>query len=138
LTRAGAEGEITQRVPNVVFEIREAQFDALADARREDFTRRTMDLLWERHDAAASLDAAALRAVVSEGIDAGASYGLFADDDLVPFIECRLLYGPEFPLRDDDAWAREILDDPDFDADDKALRLEGQVMLTLYHDDATE
>ncbi len=46
-----------------------------------------------------------------------------------PFLGCRVVYGPEFPVGDDDDWAREILDDPSLDADDKALRLEAQLEL---------
>lgn len=114
-----------------MFVIREAQFEALGDARREDFIRSTMDHLRARHDAAVAMDAGALRQVVTEGMDAAESYGLHAEGDIVPFVECRLLYGPEFPAGDDDDWAREVLDDPNLDADDKALHLAAQVELVL-------
>jgi hypothetical protein len=112
-----------------VFLIREAQFAALAAARREDFVREMMDLLRDRFDVAVAMEAAELRALVIEGTDAAEGYGLFADDDIAPFLLCRVVYGPEFPAGDDDEWAREILDDPALDADDKALRLEAQIEL---------
>lgn len=112
-----------------MFVIRDAQFAALADARREDFVREMMDRLRDLHDEAAAMEAGALRALVVEGTAAAEGYSLFADDDIAPFLSCRVLYGPEFPAGDDDDWAREILDDTNLDADDKALRLEAQVAL---------
>ncbi len=112
-----------------MFVIREAQFDALGAARREDFVRTMMDSLRDRYAVAAEMTAAALRELVDDGITAAESYGLFADVDIAPFLGCRVVYGPEFPVGDDDDWAREILDDPSLDADDKALRLEAQLEL---------
>ncbi len=118
-----------------MFVIREAQFEALADARREEFVRDMMDMLRERREAAAAMEAGALRELVVEGAAAAEGYGLFADDDIAPFLECRVLYGPTFPAGDDDDWAREVLDDAALDADDKALRLAAQVALLDAADD---
>jgi hypothetical protein len=75
------------------------------------------------------MEAGALRALVVEGTTAAEDYGLYADDDIAPFLECRVLYGPEFPAGDDDEWAREALDDGALDAEDKALCLAAQVAL---------
>ncbi|MFO0648647.1 MAG: hypothetical protein U0326_20565 [Polyangiales bacterium] len=114
-----------------MFVIREAQFEALAAARREDFVREMMDHLRASYDAAFEMSAGDLRALVIEGTAAAEGYSLFADADIRPFLECRVVYGPMFPAGDDDDWAREILDDPALDADDKALRLEAQLELLL-------
>lgn len=112
-----------------MFVIREAQFEALAEARREDFVRRMMDVLRERHEAAAAMEAGRLRALVVDGMAAAETFGLHGDEDVEPFLHCRVIYGEEFPDGDDDDWAREVLEDEGIDADDKALRLEAQVAM---------
>lgn len=118
-----------------MFVIREAQFDALGDARREDFVRAMMDRLRGLYDAVAAMDAATLRALVEEGTAAAESYGLLGDDDIPPFLECRVVYGPEFPLGDDDDWAREVLEDDGLDGDEKAHHLAGQLAMLAQVDD---
>jgi hypothetical protein len=60
-----------------VFVIREAQFDALAAARREDFVRCMMDALRARFDVAAAMEAAELRELVVDGTAAAEGYGLY-------------------------------------------------------------
>lgn len=110
-----------------VFVIRAAQFDALAAARREDFVRVMMDALRARFEAAEAMGADALRALVEEGTAAAEGYGLYADDEIEPFLGCRVVYGGEFPLGEDDDWARELLDDDALDADDKARQLDAQL-----------
>lgn len=118
-----------------MFVIREAQFDALGDARRDDFVRTQMDRLRGLYDVAAAMDAAALRALVEEGTAAAESYGLLGDEDIAPFLECRVVYGPEFPLDDDDDWAREVLEAEHLDGDDKAHHLAGQLAMLAQLDD---
>ncbi len=121
-----------------MFVIREAQFDALAAARREDFVRCMMDALRERFEVAAAMEAAALRELVVDGTAAAEGYGLYADDEIEPFLGCRVVYGGEFPLGDDDDWAREVLDDDGLDSDQKALQLDAQLAAVahLTDDDA--
>lgn len=112
-----------------VFVIREAQFEALSLARQEDFELRMVDLLRDKYEAARAADEAALRHLVVEAQAAAEGYGLFAEEDIEPFVECRAVYGPEFPSGDDDEWAREVLDDASLDADDKSYRLAAQIAM---------
>lgn len=119
-----------------MFVIRSAQFEALAAARREEFVRDMMDALRARFEVAREMEAAVLRALVEGGIAAAEGYGLYADDEIEPFLGCRVVYGEAFPFNDDDDWAREILDDDNLDADDKARLLDAQLeALTHLTDD---
>jgi hypothetical protein len=113
-----------------VFVIRSAQFDALALARNEDFVRTTMDHLRVRFEVCENAEAGALRQLVVQGTDSAATYGLYAD--IVPFLECRVVYGEMFPDGEDDDWAREILEAENLDAEDKALRLSADMSRLEY------
>lgn len=107
--------------------IRPEQYEALAAARREDFVRVAMDELRGRFAQAAALDVGALRGLVEDGLAAAADYGLYADEEIMPFLGCRVVYGEDFPLGEPDDWAREILDDDGLDADEKAAQLDAQL-----------
>lgn len=97
-----------------------------------------MDALRARFEAVEGMDAAALRALVEEGIAAAEGYGLYADDEIEPFLGCRVVYGEAFPFGSDDDWARELLDDDTLDADDKARLLDAQLeALTHLTEDDT-
>jgi hypothetical protein len=115
-----------------VFVIRSTQFDALALARNEDFVRTTMDHLRVRFEVCENAEAGALRQLVVQGTDSAATYGLYAEEDIVPFLECRVVYGEMFPDGEDDDWAREILEAENLDAEDKALRLSADMSRLEY------
>ena len=62
-----------------------------------DFVRVAMDELRGRFAQAAALDVGALRGLVEDGLAAAEDYGLYADEEIMPFLGCRVVYGARYP-----------------------------------------
>lgn len=120
-----------------MFIVRERHMEALSRARLDDFVRRTARDLRRRYDSLEGAPEQGLQEWIHASIPDAESYGLSAEPMVVSFLEYRLVYGHEFPLGDDHAWARSILEDVALDPPDKLLRLdELHARFCLIQDDA--
>lgn len=92
--------------------IRDAQMQVL----REQGSRRSVDRLAQALRGTCPAESATLtddelRREVTEGVAHAEAYGLESEDDLMPFLECRLAYGPAFEDRPELAWMGAVLRD---------------------------
>ena len=99
-----------------------------------DARRRAFERLREHLRAACPAQTRALRdpqllAEVEQGVAQAARYGITAEADVRVFLECRLELGADFDVREDTAWAGEILRDPTLFGSGKADLLADRHML---------
>ncbi|HKG92799.1 MAG TPA: hypothetical protein VKA84_12935 [Gemmatimonadaceae bacterium] len=93
--------------------IRDAQLEALSQARWKDFERRAVRYLEAALPAeCASLGAAAVRESVQTAIRKGRAYGLVEEYDFLRYLNLMYALGFDFDTSPAHAWAREILDRP--------------------------
>ncbi|MDP3000156.1 MAG: hypothetical protein Q8N47_21915 [Bryobacterales bacterium] len=82
--------------------------DRMVDHLRNDFADRTKDRLEPD-----------LRSLVRDSVAKAKTYGVVAEDDVQRFIDCRMIYGPEFDTAKETHWAGQILRTPSLNGTEK-------------------
>ena len=105
--------------------VRREQMDALSRYSLEQFEAAMLRHLRARfpEQTVGRLDPE-LRKLIKEGISQAAVYGITLENDVRRYLECVVLYGPDFDRNPETAWAGEILRSDDLDGTEKIDRID--------------
>jgi hypothetical protein len=107
-----------------MFQLREEHQQAFAAAAMAAFERRAVAHIRSNFPRqSAPLTDAQIRLRIRRGLAQARKYGLETERQGMCFVDTGFLLGPDFDSRPDTAWTREILNQPDTPADDRASRL---------------
>jgi hypothetical protein len=112
-----------------MFVIRQAQVEAMLEPMRRRFVEGTR--AWLRDKYARKLEATpdeALRALVRQGMSRALKYGIDTESSMALFIELMVAVAPDFDDREQAAWLKGFLENPQVPAQEKAQYVHRQLL----------
>lgn len=105
--------------------IRKVQMEELSKAMLKQFEdRMVVHLRSAFPEQTQDLPEPALRATIRSGIDSAAKYDVTDEVDVRRYLECVVLYGPDFDTNPKTAWAGRILKNRELTATDKMNQID--------------
>lgn len=108
-----------------MLKIRKTQMDSLSEAMLKQFEDRMVIHLRsacpeQTHD----IPEPELRVTIRQGIDSAAQYNITSEVDIRRYLECVVVYGPDFDTNPKTAWAGHILNNKQLSGTEKMNRVD--------------
>lgn len=106
--------------------IREEQKQALLLSLEDNFVQRMVRHLWNdfpKQCEAQALHEEDMESLVRQGMDRARDYGLFSEGEIQRYLECMVIFGPEFDQNQKYPWASDILNSADLNSSQKSEAL---------------
>jgi len=108
-----------------MLKIRKTQMDSLSEAMLKQFEDRMVTHLRsacpeQTHD----MPEPELRATIHAGIESAEKYGITSEVDIRRYLECVMVYGPNFDTNPKTAWASHILNNKELSGTEKMNRVD--------------